>query len=231
MNRLLLFMTMALGISFVCSILEAVLLSITPAFVRAERERGTHDGRRLHRLKRDVERPLAAILSLNTIANTIGAAGVGAEAGRLFGSAWLGVISATLTLLILVFSEIIPKTLGALYWRQLAKPAAMVIPVMIILLAPLVWLARMVTRSISRGQDVTSVSRDELAALTAMASSSEEFHEQELRIIRHILSASHLKARNVMTPRTVVTALPANSMVKHVLTGNGSMPFPASPYT
>ena len=229
MTRLLLYVVLALVVSFVCSILEAVLLSVTPAFVRAEREKGTASGAKLYRLKKDVERPLAAILSLNTIANTIGAAGVGAEATRLFGNAWLGLVSGMLTLLILVFSEIIPKTLGAVFWRKLAAPAAHMLPVMIVLLSPLVWLARVITRTISRSADDMLISRDELTALTAMAASSEEFHQQEVQIIRHILSASHLKASDIMTPRTVVTALPQQTTVSQVLASHPTLPFSRLP--
>jgi len=229
MGRLILYMMLALLVSFICSILEAVLLSISPAFVQAAGEKGTRVGKRLHELKRDVERPLAAILSLNTIANTIGAAGVGAEAARLFGSTWVGAISALLTLLILVFSEIIPKTLGTLYWRNLAPAAAYMLPVMMVVLSPLVWLARIVTRLISRSGESMAVRRDELAALTAMAAGSQEFHQQEVHIIRHILSASHLKAKDVMTPRTVVLALPARMTVADVMAEQANIPFSRIP--
>jgi len=120
MSLLIFYLVVALFFSFLCSILEAVLLSVTPSYTVALKKKSSRMGRRLEVLKRDIDRPLAAILSLNTIAHTVGAAGVGAEAASLFGNAWVGVVSALLTLLILVFSEIIPKTLGALYWRQLA---------------------------------------------------------------------------------------------------------------
>ncbi len=229
MGKLLFFTILALSVSFVCSILEAVLLSITPAFVRAARDAGTKVGIRLHRLKRDVDKPLAAILSLNTIANTIGAAGVGAQAAIVFGNTYVGVISAILTLLILVFSEIIPKTLGALHWRRLAPVAAWILPVMIRILFPLVWLAMFITRRLSRNQKRVGVSREELAALTAIASTSDDFHARELKIFQSMLSASRLKAEDVMTPRTVVFALQQDQSVDASLLEHPNIPFSRIP--
>lgn len=229
MGKLLFFTILALGVSFICSILEAVLLSITPAFVRAGRDSGTRVGIRLYRLKRDVDKPLAAILSLNTTANTIGAAGVGAQAAIVFGSGFVGVVSGILTLLILVFSEIIPKTLGALHWRRLAPLAAWVLPVMITLLFPLVWLAMFITRRLARNQKRIGVSREELAALTAIASTSDDFHQRELKIFQSMLSASRLKAEDVMTPRTVVFALQQDGTVDDALTGHPRIPFSRIP--
>ena len=204
-------------------------MSITPAFVRAGRDAGTRVGIQLYRLKRDVDKSLAAILSLNTIANTIGAAGVGAQAAIVFGSSFVGVISGILTLLILVFSEIIPKTLGALHWRRLAPVAAWMLPVMITLLFPLVWLAMFITRRLSRNQKRVGVSREELAALTAIASTSDDFHQRELEIFQSMLSASRLKAEDVMTPRTVVFALQQDGTVDDALTGHPRIPFSRIP--
>ena len=120
MTLLIIYVALALGVSFLCSVLEAVLLTLTPAYISLLVEKRPRVGQLLQRYKADVDQPLAAILSLNTIAHTVGAAGAGAQAVRVFGEAWVGVISAVLTLLILVLSEIIPKTLGALYWRPLA---------------------------------------------------------------------------------------------------------------
>ena len=122
MSILLIYLFVAIGFSFLCSIAEAVLLSINAAYVNVLKQNEDPTGQLIEDLKSDVGRPLAAILTLNTIAHTVGAAGAGAQAARLFGDAYLGLASAILTLLILVFSEIIPKTLGALYWKNLAKP-------------------------------------------------------------------------------------------------------------
>ena len=119
MGLLIFYLLLALGVSFLCSLMEAVLLSVTPAYTTLLEQQGMRVGRSLRRFKEDIDRPLAAILSLNTIAHTVGAAGVGAQAAHLFGDAWLGLVSGILTLLLLIVSEIIPKTLGALYWRRL----------------------------------------------------------------------------------------------------------------
>lgn len=122
MTLLILYVLLALGVSFACSVMEAVLLSVTPGYIGALEREGHPAGERLRELKEEIERPLAAILTLNTIAHTVGAAGAGAQAAIVFGSAAVGVFSAVLTFLILVFSEIIPKTLGASYWRRIAPP-------------------------------------------------------------------------------------------------------------
>ncbi len=145
MALLVFYVALALGVSFLCSIMEAVLLSVTPSFVAGMEAGGGVFGRKLADLKRDVDRPLAAILSLNTIAHTVGAAGAGAQAAVVFGSAYLGIASAILTMLILVFSEIIPKTLGALYWRRLASSVVRLLLPTIWLMWPLVKLAEGLT--------------------------------------------------------------------------------------
>ena len=121
MGLLALYVALAIGVSFLCSMMEAVLLSVTPSYVAALEREGSAAGERLHQFKDNIDRPLAAILSLNTIAHTVGAAGVGAQAAIVFGEAYTGIIAAVLTLLILVLSEIIPKTLGAVYWRSLDR--------------------------------------------------------------------------------------------------------------
>ncbi|MFW6341379.1 MAG: CNNM domain-containing protein, partial [Wenzhouxiangella sp.] len=151
MTLLLFYLFLAIGVSFLCSILEAALLSITPAHTAVLNEGGSRTGRKLRELKRDVDRPLAAILSLNTIAHTFGAAGVGAQAQLIFGSAYVTISSALITLAILVFSEIIPKTLGATYWKALTKFTVWGCLVLIWTMWPLVWLSKQITRLLSRG--------------------------------------------------------------------------------
>lgn len=145
MTLLVFYVLLALGVSFLCSIMEAVLLSVTPSFVaRMQAEEGVV-GRKMAELKRDIDRPLAAILSLNTIAHTVGAAGAGAQAAIVFGNTYVGIASAILTFLILVVSEIIPKTLGALYWRQLAPSVVRVLVPTIWIMWPLVKMAEGLT--------------------------------------------------------------------------------------
>jgi len=162
---LIFYLFLAVGVSFLCSILEAALLSITPAHVAVLNERGSRAGKRLRRLKRDIDQPLAAILSLNTIAHTFGAAGVGAQAQIVFGQAWLSVASAVVTLLILVFSEIIPKTLGATHAKALAGFTAATCIVLIYLTWPLVQLSKLITRWLAHDKSAPTVSREEFRVL------------------------------------------------------------------
>ena len=146
MTLLILYLLLALGVSFLCSVLEAGLLSMSPSFVKDAEQKGSKTGAILAALKGNIARPLAGILSLNTIAHTVGAAGVGAQAASVFGEGYFGVISAVLTLLILFFSEIIPKTLGALYWKQLAGFTAYSCQAIIFGLYPLVWISEKLTK-------------------------------------------------------------------------------------
>ena len=204
MTLLVLYVALALGVSFLCSVLEAVLLSLTPAYVSLLRERRPQVGRMLQAFKTDVDRPLAAILSLNTIAHTVGAMGAGAQAMRVFGEAWVGVISAVLTVLILVLSEIIPKTLGATYWRALAAPVAYTLQALVRLMAPLVWLSQRITRLIARNAPPDTVSREEMAALADSGHRGGVLAPREAHILKSLMLGGALRARDVMTPRVVV---------------------------
>ena len=204
MTLLVVYIAIAIGVSFLCSVLEAVLLSITPAYVGALQDSQPVVAERLKELKADVDRPLAAILSLNTVAHTIGAAGAGAEAAAVFGSGAVGVFSAVLTLGILVLSEIIPKTLGAVYWRGLAGFVSRVLPILIWITLPLVWLSQGITKLIARGKKEGAVSREEIAALAEIGREEGVFDESETRILSSLLRFNALATRDVMTPRTVV---------------------------
>jgi CBS domain containing-hemolysin-like protein len=165
MTLLVVYICVALGVSFLCSTLEAALLSTSPAHLAKLEQDRPKVGARLRALKSHVDRPLAAILSLNTTANTVGAAGVGAEAQRLWGSEVLAVTSAVLTLSILFLAEIIPKTLGAIYWRRLSGFIAAVLPPMILLLFPLVRLSEAITGFLKSRRGTEKLSREEFAAL------------------------------------------------------------------
>ncbi|MBO5818767.1 MAG: DUF21 domain-containing protein, partial [Bacteroidales bacterium] len=157
----------AIGISFLCSVLEATLLSTPITFANMLEEQDTKGAKKLKHLKSNIDRPISAILILNTIANTAGASLVGSEAGRIFGSTGVGVVSAIFTLCVLTFSEIIPKTIGSTYWRVLVIPASRIIQGLIYLTWPLVWLVEKMTRLISKNNDTTSVSREEVAAMVS----------------------------------------------------------------
>lgn len=207
---LVLYVLLALGFSFLCSILEAALLSVTPSYVAALEQEGHAVAERLRDYKDDIDRPLAAILSLNTIAHTVGATGAGAQAARVVGEGELAVAltSGVLTLLILVVSEIIPKTLGAIYWRQIAPVMALVLTVIIWAMWPFVKLSQAITRLISSGEDQkASVSREEFTAMAELGEEEGVFEEEESRILKNLFRFSSLRVRDIMTPRTVVQAL------------------------
>jgi CBS domain containing-hemolysin-like protein len=229
MTLLFVYIAIALGVSFLCSILEAVLLSVTPSHVaRLEHERPA-TGRRLRQLKKHIDRPLAAILSLNTTAHTVGAAGVGAEAQRLWGSGVLAVTSAVLTLLILFLSEIIPKTLGAIFWSRLTGFVAAVLPPLIVVLLPLVWLSEMLTRFMKRGHKAERVTRREFAALARLGAEQGVFDASEVRVLKGLLRFRSLTASDVMTPRTVVHSLDEGTTVRDAIADRQSMIFSRIP--
>ncbi|MDX1739802.1 MAG: CNNM domain-containing protein, partial [Rhodothermales bacterium] len=208
MTLLIVYVALALGVSFLCSIMEAVLLSVTPSFVaRMEKERGMI-GRKLASMKRNIDRPLAAILSLNTIAHTVGAAGAGAQAAVVFGNAYVGVASAILTFLILVLSEIIPKTLGALYWRGLTPAVVRILVPTIWTMWPLVKMAEGITVLLTRGRKKVTMHREEFQALADVGVREGVLQERESQMLRSLLRFADLSAVDIMTPRTVVFALP-----------------------
>ncbi len=222
MTLLLVYVLIALGLSFLCSVLEAVLLSVTPGYIGQISQERPQVGERLAAMKRDVDRPLSAILSLNTIAHTVGAAGAGAQAQAEFGAEILAVASAILTLLILVLSEIIPKTLGAVYWRRLAPGLARVMPPLMLLMSPFVWLSNLITRSIHQGSHhENSVSKEEIAALARLGTEQGVFDASESRILANLFRFGSLRTRDIMTPRTVMFSLPMDKTVGDVVPAGG----------
>ena len=229
MALLFLYATLALGVSFLCSVMEAVLLSVTPTFLAETARRRPRLGARLKALKDDVDRPLAAILSLNTIAHTVGAVGVGAQAAAVFGDAYVTAISVVLTILILVLSEIIPKTLGAVYWRQLAGTVVRLLVPTIWSMWPLVWLSRGLTKVIARDRRKVLISREEIAALADLGTSEGVVREEEGRILKNLFRLGKLCVRDIMTPRTVVLALPASATVAQALAEHPEIRFSRLP--
>ncbi|MCB2204556.1 DUF21 domain-containing protein [bacterium] len=214
MALLLFYVLLALLVSFICSIAEAVLLSITPSYIAGVQERDPKLASLLHRIKQEnIDRSIAAILTLNTIAHTVGAIGAGAQATAVFGSAWFGAFSVVMTLMILFLSEIIPKTLGAMYWRQLAGTVATFIRVIIIGLYPLILISEQLTRLLARDRKLHAFSRDEFAAMAGVGEESGEINKRESRIISNLLAFSELRTRDIMTPRTVMFGLQQNLTV------------------
>lgn len=224
------YVLLALIFSFLCSIAEAVLLSITPSYIASLAEKRPRRAALLRELKQDnIDRSLAAILTLNTIAHTVGAIGSGSKATAVFGSAWFGVFSAVMTLLILFFSEIIPKTLGAVYWRQLAGLTALFVRGLIFALYPLILVSERLTRLVAHGEDVHLFSRDEYVAMASVGEESGHLREQESRIIRNLFRLESLKAKDIMTPRTVIVALPEDATVNAVVDAQPHRPFSRLP--
>ena len=214
MLLLVTYVLVAIGFSFACSIMEAALLSVNSAHIALLEKDGKKSGILLRTLKDDVSKPLAAILTLNTIAHTIGAAGAGAQAAEVFGSASVGIASAVLTLLILVFSEIIPKTLGAHYWKQLAPATAYTLKYMIIVLYPFVKLSDLLTQKLVSEPTLTGFSRDEFAAMAELSSEQGQIDIQESEFVKNQLQLRDIKITDVMTPRTVIFSLSADSTVE-----------------
>ena len=225
MTLLVVFVLLAIGVSFLCSILEAVLLSITPSYVEVAEKERPRLAEKVRRLRADIERPLAAILSLNTIAHTVGATGAGAQAAVVFNDTGVGVFSAVLTLAILILSEIIPKTLGATYWRALTPFAVRVLPWLITAQLPLVWMSQAITRFLTRTKADAEISREEITALTTAGQRLGIVEEDETRVVSNLFRMPEIRASEVMTPRTVVEHLPAKATVSSALEGREAFPF------
>ena len=203
------YILLALVFSFLCSVAEAVLLSITPSFIEGLKEHNPKRAARLNKLKNEkVDQSLSAILTLNTIAHTVGAVGAGAKATVVFGSAWFGLFSAVMTLMILFISEIVPKTIGAVYWSVLVAPTARFIQSLIMILYPVVWVSEKLTALISRKKIINNSSRDELIAMASLGVKTGQLHSKESKIIKNLLRFESLKPSDIMTPRTVIFALP-----------------------
>lgn len=169
------------------------------------------------KMKENVDKSLAAILSLNTIAHTVGAAGIGVQTAKLFENLSFGIISAILTLLILIFSEIIPKTIGAIYWRQIALLSGKIIRVMVVITWPFVVMAGFITRIFSRKNDEVSVSREEVSAMAKIGEEEGVFSEKESKIISNLIKLRNIKVSEIMTPRVVVTIADENMPISEFL--------------
>lgn len=213
MLLLILFVLLALLFSFLCSIAEAVILSVSPAHIAVLELEERPSGKVLRELKQDINKPLAAILTLNTIAHTVGAAGAGAQATVVFGSGYLGVVSAILTLLILVFSEIIPKSLGAHYWRALAPLTAHGLKFLVWLLYPFVLLAEKITGGMLEGTVPRGFSRREFAVMAELSYEEGLLAQRESLMLKNLLTLRKQQIREVMTPRTVLFSLPESTTV------------------
>ncbi|GGE19406.1 CNNM domain-containing protein [Psychroflexus salis] len=204
MALLFAYLALVLVVSFICSIMESVLLSLPVSYIISRIENGQQKAKKMLALKENVDQPLSAILSLNTVAHTVGAAGVGAQATIIFGDAYFGMVSAILTILILVFTEIIPKTLGANYSKELMNVSASTIRAMIFITYPFVMISSYLTKVLSRNENEPTTSREEVSALANIGTDEGIFEDNENKIIQNLIKLKDIKVAEVMTPRVVV---------------------------
>ena len=229
MNALLFYLIFALGISFVCSLLESVLLSVSYAYIALLIKKGHRSGRILNQMKRNINHPLAAVLTLNTVANVVGAAGVGTQSYLLFGKEWVAFVSGGLTLLILVLSEIIPKTLGTVYWKTIAPEAAYIMKFLIIITYPIVIILELISSAIARKKPQESITRDEIKVLAEIGMKEGILLEKESRIIKNLLLLSEMRVEDILTPWAVMLAFQKDQTVMEVLNDNPEIPFSRIP--
>jgi len=218
MDLLILFFVLSVGVSFLCSVLESVLLSINMAYVAVLEKEKPGIGKLLRSEKENISKSIASVLILNTVANTLGAAAVGAQASKIFGDNAVVYVSIILTFAILFLSEIIPKTIGAIYWKELAPISAQFIRVFIWITYPIILTTLFITNKISQGKDdVNSLTKEEL--LESMLQSEDEgvIDEQESDVIENILNLDNIKVGEILTPRSVVFALDENISIKDAL--------------
>ncbi|WP_425421199.1 CNNM domain-containing protein [Phaeodactylibacter xiamenensis] len=232
---------MSILFSFLCSIWEAVLLSITPSFVEVTYKQGTKTGQLLKTFKEDIDRPLSAILTLNTIAHTVGAIGVGSQAGKMYGDQNMvlgsfelpfsveAFVGAAMTLAILILSEIIPKTLGANNWKQLSGFTVNSLNVVIFALYPLVWLSQLITRSMKKDKNKSVLSRADFSAMAEIGEKEGIFRSNESRIIHNLLRLNTIRTKDVMTPRTVVKAANQERTIQEFYDKNEKLQFSRIP--
>ncbi|WP_299250365.1 CNNM domain-containing protein [uncultured Lacinutrix sp.] len=234
MGLLLFYGVISIFFSFLCSILEAVLLSVTPTFINLKKQEGKAFAENLEELKKDVDRPLIAILTLNTIAHTVGAILVGKEAEGLYGSGdgyGVFIVSAVMTILILVASEIIPKTIGATYWKSLANFTTKALNILIFPLkwTGLLWLMQLTTKLIGGKGHGSVLSREGFLVMADMAHEEGVFEGNESKIIKNLLTFKEVFAKNVMTPRTVMKSENEDTTVEDFFNRNMNLRFSRIP--
>lgn len=240
MGLLVTFFAASIFFSFLCSILEAVLLSITPAYVATQDRDNTAISRNLSRFKEDIDRPLAAILTLNTIAHTVGAIGVGAQAAVIFGSSkiellglpivsWEGFVAGAMTMAILIFSEVIPKTLGANNWQALTPVSIRIIDLLMIVLAPMIWLSQLITKNLKKDKDKPVLSRSDFLVMSELGKEIGILKDSEQKIIKNLLRFNRILIKDVMTPRIVMVAENGSTTIREFHDRNSELPFSRVP--
>ena len=207
-------MLISVLMSALCSMLEATLLSTPLSYITGLEEQGVKGAARLKRLKQNPDRPISAILCLNTIANTVGASIVGSLVYEVYGDAVVGIFSTIFTLAILILSEIIPKTIGTSYWRSLALSASVIINAMIFITFPLVWVLEKMQKLISSKSNQVSVSREDISAMVSVATEEEVIETEEKKMIQNLLKLDEVTAHEIMTPSVVVEMVPGSMTIK-----------------
>lgn len=233
MTLLIIYGVVSIFFSFLCSILEAVLLSVTPTFITVKKNEGKKYADNLERLKDDIDKPIIAILTINTIAHTVGAILVGVQAEKTFGSGnnAVGIVSAIMTLLILVVSEIIPKTIGAKYWKKLAKFSSKAINILMFPLkyTGILWLLQFFTKLVGSSHDLTAVSREDFYAMTEMAEEEGIFQESEVKVMKNLINFKKVTVKSIMTPRTVMKIASNNKTIQKFYDENPKLKFSRVP--
>ncbi len=237
MTLLIVYAVVSILVSFLCSILEAALLSFTPTYLRMKTQDGHQYATTITNFKKDIDKPLIAILTLNTIAHTVGAILVGVEAEKLpykvefLGMNMVGIVSAIMTMLILVTSEIIPKTIGATYWKKLGGFTATFLNLIIIPLkyTGILWLLMLITKMVGKSAHVSTMSREEFMAITNAAEEEGVFEESETTVIKNLLVFKSVQAKDVMTPFTVVTLEDETKSLEDFHQGHKSLRFSRIP--
>ena len=220
MTLLVTYLLLTLILSFMCSLLEATLLSSTSSYIESLDKKGyspkTVDLAK--DVKQNIDKSISSILTLNTFANTMGAAGVGAQAAIIFGSNWQAVIAFILTLMVLFISEIFPKTLGAIYWRKFIVPAVYIISFMVKITYPFIFLATFITNTLQKGRkNEVNFSKDEIITIVDMSEKEGVLQAKESVLIKNLFKLKNIKAKDIMTPRTVVFAFDSKTTLKEAL--------------
>ncbi|GAB3200952.1 CBS domain containing-hemolysin-like protein [Pontibacter aydingkolensis] len=230
MGLLILYLAIALIFSFLCSLLEASLLSITPSHANIISKESPSLGKDLQNFKDNIDRPLAAILTLNTFAHTIGAAGVGAQAQILWGDDALTIVSVVLTIVILIFTEIIPKTLGANYWKALTPFTVRTLKILIYSpLYPIILFSQFITKRLKQDKNKSVLSRADFTAMAEIGTKEGVLHKDESRVINNVLRFNAILTSHIMTPRTVIKAAPEKQYIREFYDNSTNMRFSRIP--
>ncbi|MFA9240135.1 MAG: CNNM domain-containing protein, partial [Candidatus Paceibacteria bacterium] len=230
MEILILLFVIVIGTSFLCSVLESVLLSTNASYISVLEKNNPIVGKLLKKLKTDIDKSISSILILNTIANTLGATAIGVQAQNVFGgnSTLVMIISIVLTFMILFFAEIIPKTIGAVYWKQLAPHSPRIINIFIFITYPIIIITQFVTKKIGK-ESTETITREELIHSTLLSEEEGIIGDLESQIIENTLTLNSIKLKDILTPRSVVYAIEKNTLLKDIIEDKRTFKFSRVP--